>query len=89
MTTEATELSEEARVAYQAFQDMSKSKDRYFGFLQELDVKYKNGGAPGIAENLQLEKLLKEHDKNVLAFNTAMAAVEDHDARLQLIKMMS
>lgn len=87
--TEITALPEEVRIAYQAFQDMSKSKERYFGFLQELDVKYKNGGAPGIAENLQLEKLLKEHDKNVLAFNTAMSAVEDHDARLQLIKLMS
>lgn len=83
------ELTEEARVAYRAFQDMSKSKQRYFELLQELDSKYKSGGAPSIAENLQLEKLLKAHDSNVLAFNTAMSAVEDHDARLQLIKLMS
>lgn len=83
------ELTEEARVAYRAFQDMSQSKQVYFSYLQELDEKYRTGGAPGIAENLQLEKLLKQHDKNVAAFNTAMSAVEDHDARLQLIKMMS
>jgi hypothetical protein len=83
------ELSDEARIAYQAFQDMGESKQAYFTFLQEIDNKYKNGGAASIAENLQLEKLLGEHDKNVIAFNTAMAAVEDHDARMALIKLMS
>ncbi len=83
------ELSVEAKIAYQAFQDMSKSKHAYFTFLQEIEVKYKSGGAPSIDENLQLEKLLSEHDKNVVAFNTAMAAVEDIDARNALIKLMS
>ena len=83
------ELTEEANIAYQAFQDMRKSKYAYFTFLQEIDVKYKTGGAPSIAENLQLEKLLGEHDKNVVAFNTAMAAVEGVDARNALIKLMS
>jgi len=87
MTSE--ELSEEAKVAYQAFQDMRKSKFAYFTFLQEIDVKYKSGGTPRIAENLQLEKLLGEHDKNVAAFNAAMAAVDDFDARNALIKLMS
>ncbi len=89
MTGEQETLTAEARVAFQAFQDMSKSKNTYFSLLQEIDEKYKNGGAPSISESLQLEQLLKQHDKNVLAFNTAMAAVEDHDARLQLIQMMS
>ena len=87
MTTE--ELSDDARIAYQAFQDMSKSKQAYFSFLQEIDEKYKSGGAPSIAENLQLEKLLGEHDKNVAAFNTAMGAIEDPDSRMALIKLMS
>ncbi len=82
-------LTEEARIAYRAFQDMSQSKQQYFGFLQELDSKYKTGGTPSIAENLQLEKLLEIHDRNVMAFNTAMSAVENPEARLQLIKLMS
>ena len=87
MTNEA--LSTEANVAYHAFQEMRKSKEAYFNFLQEIDSKYKTGGSSSIAENLQLEKLLGEHDKNVTAFNTAMSAVEDFDARTALIKLMS
>ena len=82
-------MSEEARVAYQAFQDMSKSKQAYFSFLQEIDTKYQSGGAPSIAENLQLEKLLGEHDKNVTAFNTAMSVIDDPESRMTLIKLMS
>lgn len=85
---EIEELSEEAKVAYQAFVDMSKSKEAYFSYLQDIDTKYKDGGGPSIAENLQLEKLLNEHDKNVLAFNTAMTAVEDIDSRNALIKLL-
>lgn len=87
MTTD--DLTEEARIAYQAFQDMSKSKQAYFSLLQDIDTKYKEGGAPSIAENLQLEKLLGVHDKNVVAFNTAMAAVEDVESRNALISLMS
>lgn len=83
------DLSKEAKVAYQAFQDMSVSKEAYFHFLQDIDIKYKQGGAASIAENLQLEKLLGVHDKNVIAFNTAMTAVEGVEARNALIKMMS
>jgi len=83
------DLTKEAKVAFQAFQDMSVSKEAYFHFLQDIDIKYKQGGAASIAENLQLEKLLGLHDKNVIAFNTAMTAVEDVEARNALIKMMS
>jgi len=83
------DLTKEAKVAYQAFQDMSVSKEAYFHFLQDIDIKYKQGGAASIAENLQLEKLLGVHDKNVIAFNTAMTAVEGVEARNALIKMMS
>ncbi len=84
----ADHLSEQAKLAYRAFLDMGKSKEAYFNLLQALDLKYKLGGARGLAENLQLEKLLAAHDKNVLAFNTAMAAVEDKDARNALIELM-
>ena len=83
------DLSVEAKVAYQAFQDMGNSKRAYFGFLQEIDIKYKSSGAPSIVENLQLEKLLGVHDKNVVGFKNAMAMVEGVDARNALIKLMS
>jgi transketolase len=83
------DLTVEAKIAYQAFKDMANSKQAYFVFLQDIDDKYKSGGATSIAENLQLEKLLSIHDKNVVAFNTAMAAVKDVDARNALIKVMS
>ena len=68
---------------------MSTSKQAYFHFLQDIDMKYKQGGSASIAENLQLEKLLGVHDKNVIAFNTAMTVVENIEARHALIKMMS
>lgn len=83
------DLTKEAKIAYQAFQDMGVSKEVYFHFLQDIDIKYKQGGAASIAENLQLEKLLGVHDKNVIAFNTAMSAVEGVEARNALIKVMS
>ncbi len=82
-------LTKKAKTAYQAFQDMSISKEAYFHFLQDIDIKYKQGGSASIAENLQLEKLLGVHDKNVIAFNTAMTVVEDIEERHALIKMMS
>ena len=82
-------LSEEAKVAYQAFQDMSQSKQAYFSLLQEIDGKYKNGGAPSANENQQLEELLRIHDKNVTAFNIAMSEVADQASRMALIKLMS
>jgi hypothetical protein len=69
-------LSEEAKIAYQAFLDM-------------IQTKYESGGAPSITESLELEKLLANHDKNVLAFKTAMAAVTDCDEKKSLVELMS
>ena len=82
-------LSEEAKIAYQAFLDMSDSKKAHFNCLKTIESKYKSGGVPSIAENLELEKLLADHDKNVLAFKTAMAAVTDSDENKTLIQLMS
>ena len=82
-------LSNEAKIAYQAFLDMSDSKTAHFRCLQAIENKYKSGGAPGIAENLELEKLLASHDNNVMAFKTAMAAVTDSDEKDVLVKLMS
>ena len=83
------QLTAEASIAFQAFQAMRESKRTYFTFLQDIDVKYKSAGAASSAETEQLAALLAKHDKNVTAFNTAMAAVVDMDARNTLIKLIS
>lgn len=83
------DLSEAAKIAYQAFLDMSDSKTAHFNCLQAIETIYESGGAPGAAKNLELEKLLADHDKNVLAFTTALAAVTDNDEKNTLLKLMS
>jgi len=83
------DLSEAAKIAYRAFLDMSDSKAAHFNCLEAIDSKYKAGGVPSIAEKLELEKLLARHDKNVMAFKTAMAAVTDSDEKNTLVKLMS
>ncbi|MDH3218758.1 MAG: hypothetical protein OEO19_04415 [Gammaproteobacteria bacterium] len=83
------DLSEAGKVAYQAFLDMSHSKAAHFSYLEAIETIYRDGGVPSAAENLELEKLLASHDKNVLAFRTAMAAVTDHDEKKTLIRLMS
>ena len=82
-------LSEEAKIAYQAFLDMSNSKAAHFNCLEAIETIYESGGVPSIAENLELKKLLAYHDKNVLAFTTAMAAVTDSDEKKSLIQLIS
>ncbi|MCZ6723438.1 MAG: hypothetical protein O6938_05905 [Gammaproteobacteria bacterium] len=82
-------LSEAAKIAYQAFLDMSNSKTAHFNCLEAIETLYESGGVPSIAENLELKKLLANHDKNVLAFTTAMAAVTDNDEKLALVQLMS
>ncbi len=83
------DLSEEAKIAYQTFVDMSNSKAAHFNCLEAIETIYESGGVPSIAENLELEKLLANHDRNVLAFKTAMDAVTDSDEKLTLIQMIS
>lgn len=84
-----TQLTEEASIAYQAFQKMRESKQIYFSFLQDIDAKYKTGGKATESETEELGKLLAVHDKNVMAFNDAMNAVENFEARDALIKLIS
>ena len=83
------EMSEAAQTAYQAFLDMKASKAAHFGCLEALESKYSVGGAPSLAENLELEKLLERHDRNVMAFQAALAAVDDADEMQALVKLMS
>ena len=83
------DLSEEAKIAYQAFLDMCNSKTAHFNSLEAIETLYESGGVPSIAENLELEKLLTNHDKNVLAFKTAMDAVTDSGEKNTLIQLIS
>jgi hypothetical protein len=84
-----TQLTEEASIAYQAFQKMRESKQAYFSFLQDIDTKYKSGGEASDTETEELAKLLAKHSEKVAAFNDAMAAVEAFEARDALIKLIS
>jgi len=83
------DLSEAAQIAYRAFVDMNQSKAEHFKLLEAIEKKYESGGAPSLAENLELGNLLEKHDRNVLAFSTAMAAVTDDEERDNLIRLMS
>jgi len=82
-------LPKEAQKAWDAYLAMGLSKQSYFGFLQELDQKYKEAGSPSIAENLHLEDLLKKHDEKVTAFNEAMQSIEGKDSRELLLKKLT
>ena len=83
------EFSEEVKVAYRAFVDMNNSKTAHFNCLESTENIYESGGVPSITEKLELEKLLANHDKNVLAFKTAMDAITDVDEKKSLLRLMS
>ena len=83
------DLSEAAQIAYRAFLDMSDSKAAHFALLKSIDEARKAGEPPALGENLELEKRLAAHDRNVLAFKTAMAAVTDEAERQALVELMS
>jgi len=82
-------LSEQAKIAYQAFHDMSDSKTAHFDSLKQVENIYESGGVPSAAETLELQKLLANHDKSVLAFKAAMAAVIDNDEKKTLLQLMT
>jgi hypothetical protein len=83
------DMSAAAQTTYQAFLDMKASKAAHFSCLEALESKYSAGGAPSLAENLELEKLLERHDRNVMAFQAALSAVDDADEMQALVKLMS
>lgn len=83
------DLSDEAKLVYQAFLDMSHSKSAHFSCLQAIESVYETGGAPSLAEKLELEKLLQNHDRNVVAFRMALAALTDDSERQAVIALMS
>ena len=83
------ELSEAGKIAYQAFVDMTNSKQVHFKCLEAHESIYEAGGVPSLAEKLEIEKLLKLHDRNVLAFKAAMDAITDQQEKLKVIQLMS
>lgn len=83
------DLSETAKIAYQAFLDMGNSKTAHFSCLQAIETIFESGGVPSTEHNQELEKLLADHDRNVLAFTTALAAVTDSDEKKALVRLMS
>ena len=87
--TENDVLPDDAQKAWDAYQEMKASKQEYFGFLQELDIKYRENGEPTIAENLRLESLLKIHDSKVTTFNNAMQSIASNESREKLLKKLS
>ncbi|MGB1800546.1 MAG: hypothetical protein ACPHLK_06925 [Gammaproteobacteria bacterium] len=83
------QLTKEASIAYQAFQEMCESKNTYFSLLEKIDIKYKDGGEASNDETEELSTLLAFHSEKVAAFNDAMSAVEGFEAKEALIKLMS
>ena len=83
------DFSEEAKIACQAFLDMKDSKASYFASLELIERKYESGGVPSPAESQELENLLSLHDKNVMAFKTALDGVSDSDEKTRLVHLLS
>lgn len=82
-------MSEQAKIAYQAFVDMKHSKAAHFACLEAIEKKYESGGIPGAEENRELESLLATHDRNVLAFKTALDNITDSDEKIRLVQLLS
>ncbi len=82
-------LEPEIVAAWRAYEAMGRSKKNYFSLLQAMDEKYRLAGSPGIAENLRLERLLREHDEKVKQFNQALAEVINPDARERLLALLA
>jgi len=82
-------LSEETKTAYQAFLDMSKSKEAHFSCLETIEAINKSGAIPTNEKSSELEQLLAQHDKNVLAFRNAMVAVTNKEEKRTLLELMS
>ncbi len=83
------DLSAAAQIAWREFVDMRDSKAAHFTLLKAIESAREAGEAPSFADSLELEKRLAEHDRNVLAFRTAMAAVTDEAEMQLLVRMMS
>lgn len=83
---EDTALPPEAQQAWFAYRDMCASKRDYFSLLSELEQRQNDtGAAPTEQENARLSELLRTHDRNVKAFNEAMASISEPASRQALL----
>ena len=77
--------------AWLAYQSMTASKQAHYGYLANLDLKYRHGGARTLAERARLETLLAAHDQCVKKFATEIKALASADilARDVLLGLIS
>ncbi len=85
-------LPEAAGPAWEAYRAMEASKLRYFGLLQEVETKAERGLPRTLAERMQLEQLLAEHDRQVARFREAVKALmskepEAHAALVERLRL--
>ena len=81
-------LSTSAKLAWDCYLKMSETKQTYYNFMQSLETKYKESGAPSNAENQQLQHMLQAHSARVDQFNQAMQAISSPQDRALLIEKM-
>ena len=68
-----------AREIWKAFEEMELSKKAHFGYLTDLEIKYRDTGSPSATENSRLEKLLDKHDKCVSRFRLLIQQLRSTD----------
>lgn len=72
-------LPEAALPAWQAYNAMDATKQRHFLLLQGLERKYRDHGSVGGAERALLERLLRDHDRQVARFREAVGELSRSD----------
>ncbi len=75
----STELPATALAAWDAFLAMDRSKQRHFGYLEELEAKYERDGAGSATEKARLRELLDRHDECVRQFRRQADRLREHD----------
>ena len=86
-----SDLPKAALPAWYAFKAMEQSKRWYFSYLEELERKYEDGGMRLLAEEVRLDALLKEHDRQVAEFGKLVKSLgaENPVAQKALIAHMT
>ena len=81
-------LPKKALPVWEIYCAMEESKRKHFGYLEALQIKYKQSGSRTLAERVYLEGLLKQHGRQVTKFREAIKQLrlEDEDAHQALIE---
>lgn len=81
-------LPKKALPVWNIYRAMEECKRKHFGYLEELETKYRHGGSRTVAENIYLEGLLKQHGRQVAKFREAIKQLrhDDADAHQALIE---